>query len=121
MVETYRHLDVEQIGDVFCLGLRQPRLDAPELEELLADIDRCVLSTGCRKVVFLMGPEEPQCMYSVFLAKLVALQKRLQQAGGALKIAEASQTVQNIFEACRLRHFFNFAADRNEAIAALNQ
>jgi hypothetical protein len=120
MSGLFRQLDVEQIGDVYCVRLRHARLPLGGLEELLTDIDE-LLTTSCRKLVFSLGPEEPQCLYSIFLAKLVTLQRCLQSQGGALKFAEASDAVLKIFEACSLRTLFDFVPDRATAIAALNQ
>ena len=77
----YRQIETEQHGDVYCLGLRDPRLRFTELDELIAELDRFVAESQCRKLVFLLGPEEPQCLYSLFLAKLVSLQRRLQAKG----------------------------------------
>jgi anti-anti-sigma factor len=121
MPEQHRMLDVEQIDEIFCVRLRHPRLEVGGLEDLLTELDSLVNDHGCRKLVISLGPEEPQCMYSLFLAKLVSLQKRLQTAGGALKIAEASENVQQIFEVCRLKNMFDFMADRTAAISALRQ
>lgn len=119
MSGAYRHLDVERVGDVFAVRLSNARMPPEHLEELLAEIDRFLEQSQCRKLVFSLGPEDPQCLYSVFLAKLVSLQKRLRREGGALTIAQASDEVQQIFEACRLRSFFEFVADRDAAIAGL--
>ena len=115
----YRQIETEQHGDVYCLGLRDPRLRFTELDELITELDRFVTESQCRKLVFLLGPEEPQCLYSLFLAKLVSLQRRLQANGGALKLAGASENVEQVFEACKLRSFFDFLPDRDAAIAAL--
>jgi anti-anti-sigma factor len=121
MSESYHQLDVEQVGDVTCLRLRHARLEVGALEELLGELDRCLDDHRCRKVVFSLGPEEPQCLYSIFLAKLVSLQKRLQGAGGALVLAEASDNVARIFQACRLHSLFTFVPERAAAVAALSQ
>jgi hypothetical protein len=121
MSDTYRQLAVEQVGDVWCLGLHRPRLGVGGLEELVADIDQFMAHTPCRNVVFSLGPEEPECLYSIFLAKLVTLQKRLRATGGALIIAQASEDVRKIFAACRLDDLFSFTPDRGDAIASLAQ
>jgi hypothetical protein len=121
MIGPFRQLAVEQVGDVWCLRLQRPRLAVGGLEELIADIDQLMLTSHCRKIVFDLGPEEPECLYSVFLAKLVTLQKRLAAAGGGLVIAEASDDVRKIFAACRLDDLFRFTTDRAAAIAALTQ
>jgi anti-anti-sigma factor len=121
MPEPYRQLEVEHVADVVCVRLRHARLDLGSLDELILEMDRLVDETACRKMVISLGPEEPECMYSLFLAKLVSLQKRLQMAGGSLTIAEASEDVQKIFEVCRLKSLFDFKPSRNEALAALRQ
>lgn len=117
MSEPFQHLEVEHVKDVVCVRLREPRLALGALEQLLTEIDRIVSEQAARKMVLCLGPAEPECLYSLFLAKLVTLHKRLQKEGGGLKIAEASETVQKIFEACRLRDFFEFVPDRNTAVA----
>jgi hypothetical protein len=121
MNAPFRQLAVEAVGDVYCLRLQRARLAVGGLEELVADIDKFMIDTQCRNAVFSLGPEEPECLYSVFLAKLVTLQKRLQTAGGGLVLAEASDDVRNIFAACRLDDLFRFAPDRAAAIALLHQ
>jgi anti-anti-sigma factor len=121
MAEPYRQLEVEQVADVFCVRLRHARLDIGSLDELTAEMDRLVDEQDCRKMVISLGPEEPECMYSLFLAKLVSLQKRLQMAEGSLTIAEASKDVQKIFEVCGLESLFDFKPSRTAALAALRQ
>jgi hypothetical protein len=117
----FRQLAVEAVGDVYCLRLQRPRLAMGGLEELVADIDQFMSDSQCRNAVFSLGPDEPECLYSVFLAKLVTLQKRLQSAGGGLVLAEASDDVRKIFAACRLDDLFRFAPDRQAAIALLHK
>jgi hypothetical protein len=117
----FRQLAVEAVGDVYCLRLQQPRLAMGGLEELVADIDKFMAGGQCCHAVFSLGPDEPECLYSVFLAKLVTLQKRLQSAGGGLVLAEASDDVRKIFAACRLDDLFRFAPDRQAAIALLQE
>ena len=66
----YKQIATEQHGDVHCVGLRNPRLRFTELDDLISELDRFVADSKCNKLVFLLGPEEPQCLYSLFLAKL---------------------------------------------------
>jgi hypothetical protein len=117
----FRQLAVDVVGDIYCLRLQQARLAIGGLEELVADIDKFMAGSQCRNVVFSLGPDEPECLYSVFLAKLVTLQKRLQSAGGGLVLAEASDDVRKIFAACRLDDLFRFAPGREDAIALLHE
>jgi anti-anti-sigma regulatory factor len=54
---------------------------------------------------------DPLCLYSVFLAKLVSIQRRLAAAGGTLALAGLSENAQHIFEAAGLHKFFVFYPD----------
>jgi hypothetical protein len=121
MSAPYQQLTVEQVGDVHCLRLRQPRLAVGGLEQLTAELDHFLANTPCRNLVFNLGPEDPECLYSIFLAKLVSINRRLTAAGGALIIAEAGDNVKSIFAACRLNDYFRFLPTRAEAIAAFGQ
>ena len=69
-------------------------------------------------MVLVLGPPELEFLYSVFLAKLVSLQRRLRDVNGALKLAGAGSTTRGIFEACRLEALFDFADDEAAAIRA---
>src|SRR5207302_7692877 len=74
MERPFKQIEFEQHGDVYCVRLAHTQLDEAGLEELSAEIARLIDENGCRKMVMSLGPEDPLCLYSVFLAKLVNLQ-----------------------------------------------
>src|SRR5690242_7575531 len=102
MERPYHYIKVEKNPPLCCVHLKQQFFSDRELEDLGAEIARLVDEDGCRKVVLVLGPEEPQCLYSVFLAKLVNLQKRLENDGGALALTNLNSTAQAFFEAAGL-------------------
>ncbi len=116
MDACYRHIDVERDGDVFCVRLRPHRLDEAGVQELAQELSSLVLQHGCRKLALSLGPESPQCLYSVFLAKLVTLRRLMGEQGGALKICDANEHTLSVFEACKLRDHFEFCPDLASAI-----
>jgi anti-anti-sigma factor len=116
----YHHLEVERAGDVFCIRLRQARLDEATLYELCDELTRLVSEDGCCKMVLSLGPQEPQFLYSIFLAKLVTLQRRLKADGGALKLCDVGPDTLRIFGACGLTPIFEFCPDKAAALAALS-
>jgi hypothetical protein len=120
MSRPYRYLNVERVGDVFCVGIRLHRLDESGIHALADEIVRLVTEEGCRKMALSLGPEEPAFLFSVFLSKLVMIRRRLVEVGGRLALCDASANVRGVFAATRLDEHFEFAADRAAAVAALN-
>lgn len=119
MDRPYRYIEVEQHPPLVCVRLKQRVFSDPELENLGDEIARLVDEQGCRKLVLTLGPPEPQCLYSVFLAKLINLQKRLENDGGALALTNLNPTAMAFFEAAGLETFFRFYPDVATACAAL--
>jgi anti-anti-sigma factor len=120
MERPYRQLDVERTGDVFCARLQRLKLDENGLYEFGEDLSRLLGEDGCSKLVFSLGPEDPQFLYSLFLAKLVTLQRRLKASGGGLKLCELSPNARKIFDVCGLAPLFEFHPDRAAAVAAFS-
>jgi anti-anti-sigma factor len=118
MLRTYRYLDVERRGDLFCVRLRRSRLDEAEVYEASAELMALVVEDGCRRMALALGPERLECLYSVFLAKLITLQRELTERGGELTLCEAGPEVRNIFAACGLDDRFRFLPDFEAATAA---
>ncbi len=117
MEHPYRHVDVERRGEVLCVRLRRPRLEEAEIHEL-ADECLALVRDGCRRMVLSLGPKSPECLYSVFLGKLLTLQRALREQGGELKLCDVSPHVLGIFEACQLQDYFEFHRDPAAAVRA---
>lgn len=117
MADTYRHLVVERHGDVAWARLARPRLDEHEIHEMSADLLRLGRDEGCPHIALSLGPETPECLYSVFLARLISLQRRLTEAGGGLKLCECAPQVLDILDACVLLDRFDIVADPKTALA----
>lgn len=117
MARPYRQIVVEQKGDVFCARLRTPRLSEEDIFSFSEDISQLINEEGCRKLVLELGPKDPICLFSIFLAKLVSIKRRLEKNGGALKLARVGPETFHIFEVCNLHKLFDFTADQDTAIA----
>ncbi len=117
MIRPYCHIDIERRGEVVCVRLRQTRLDEAMIFELAADLRGLVLDGGCRKMALSLGPDAPECLYSVFLAKLISLQRGLREHDGELVLCHVQPVVRNIFEACCLDRLFCFLPDFDAAVA----
>lgn len=117
MTRLHRLIHVEQRGDVFCVNLLQTRLDEPMIHELSDELRELVARGGCRRMALSLGPESPECLYSVFLAKLITLQRVLREHDGELVLCHVRPAVRDIFEACCLDRMFTFLPDFEAALA----
>jgi anti-anti-sigma factor len=117
MIRLQHYIDIERRGDVYCVRLCQTRLDEPMIHELAAELRGLVAEGACRKLALSLGPEAPQCLYSMFLAKLITLQRLLREQQGELVLCHAQPTVRRIFEACCLDQLFQFVPDFEAAVA----
>ncbi len=81
--------------------------------------EQAIRASGCRHLILNLGPDEPECLYSVFLAKLISLKKRLDRDGGALALASLTPHAQSVFQAAGVDKFFDTYADQAEATKAL--
>ena len=111
-----RHIDVERRGDVSCVRLHQPRLEEAAIYELSAELRDLVTNDGCRKMALSLGPESPECLYSIFLAGLITLQRVLREHGGALILCHVQSDVRDIFKSCGLDPLFHFLPDFEAAV-----
>lgn len=116
MTCTYQFLALERIGEVICARLKDPHVEDDDMENLGAELTRLIEDEKARKIVVSLGPEEPDCLISIFLAKLINLQRRLDTLGGALALAEVSDHTRNIFSAAGIEKLFLFYP--NPALAA---
>jgi hypothetical protein len=119
MQRPFQFIEFEIVGDVFCVRLRKPRIEDHQLDDLGAELARLLDEENCRKMVLNLGPEEPQCLISVFLAKLINLQRRLDGMSGALTFAHASDYTRNIFRIAGIEKFFHFYPDQQSAVQSL--
>lgn len=119
MESSYRHLNVEVLGDVYFVALKDTRLDETEVYQLADELVSLINDRGCRKMILALGPDSPECLYSVFIAKLLMIRRRIVELGGTIKLCSVSPHVQGVFEACQLMGYFDFLPDKASALATL--
>src|SRR5262245_34517662 len=117
MENQYRYLRAHRDGDVFCVRLRQPRLEEGEIHQFGEELQQLITRDGCRRLALSLGPESPDCMYSVFLAKLVSVRNLLARHEGRMVLCEVSPLTYSVFEACLLHREFTFVPDFAAAVA----
>ena len=119
MQRPYQHVNFRQEGGVFCVRIKNKYTPEEALEQLGGELARLIDEEGCRKMVLSLGPGDFECLYSVFLAKLINLQRRLESFGGALVLAGVSENTQDVFRATGLERYFKFYPDEDAALKEL--
>jgi anti-anti-sigma regulatory factor len=109
-MESYRVIKVERHGESLGIRLRRPRLDESEIQCFGEEAIAAAAACGHRAALSL-GPKAPDCLYSVFLSKLVSIRNALRREGGDLVLVEAGPAVRSVFEACLLHREFTFLPD----------
>jgi len=115
----YRFIEVEQHGDVALVKLKQRRLTESEIAMLGDELLR-VGQEGCPRVVLSLAPS-PEYLFSVFLAKLIALQRQLTELGGGLKLMGCDALLLDVFETCQIKERFEFYPDAESALQSWRQ
>jgi hypothetical protein len=117
MDRAYRHIAVEVMGDVTSVTMLNHRMSEKDILEMADELLTLANQGGCRKMVLALGPGRIECLYSVFLAKLVMLRRHLNNYQGKLKIAAAAPETIGVFKTCGLDNYFDFEPDVATAIA----
>lgn len=120
MQHPYQFIALQRDGDVLCVRLKNPRVEDHHMEDLGAELSRLIDDENGRKIVVSLGPEEPDCLISVFLAKLISLQRRLDVVGGTLVLAHVSDHTRDLFRAAGIEKLFYFYPDQQSAAEALH-
>jgi hypothetical protein len=115
MSTPWRHIDVEARGDLRCVRLRTTRIEEGAIDALGSELIEAGSEEGCARLALRLGPQPPDCLYSIFLGKLIAVQRRLRQLGRTLVLCDAGPEVMAIFGACKLVDHFTFVADFDAA------
>ncbi|HZZ79927.1 MAG TPA: hypothetical protein VFE62_15515 [Gemmataceae bacterium] len=114
-------LKVEKVGNVHCVDLHAARLEDDQMDDLGAEFAQLVDVDNARAVVLMLGPDEVDCLLSVFFAKVLNLQRRLDSVEGKLALAQVNDDTRELFRIAGIEKYFSFYPDRQSAVKALSQ
>lgn len=114
-MDSFRLIRVTREQGVICIRLQCARLEEMEIQELGDEILIACGKGACR-LALALGPETPSCLYSVFLAKLVAIRNTLYRQGGRMVLCEVAPNSYDAFQACQLHREFVFLPDFKAAL-----
>ena len=116
MIDTYRLIRVECRDQVFCVRLKNTRLEEIDIKEFGEEMISLSDLHGCRFLALSLGPQTPHCLFSVFLSRLVTVRNAFQKLGGAFVLCEVGPQTYSAFTACRLQDEFVFLPDFAAAV-----
>jgi hypothetical protein len=119
MPASFRYIEVKRTKDALAVHFRHRRMSEADILQLADELMALVRDQGCRKLALALGPGQLECLYSVFLAKLVMLRRALTEQGGKLVLCAATPETIAIFEACHLKELFDFQPDMKAGLAVL--
>jgi anti-sigma B factor antagonist len=112
-----RRLEVEDIGDVTVVNFTDRKiLDEQNIQVIGDQLFSLVDEAGRRKL--LLNFANVEYLSSAALAKLITLNKKLQQAGGRLILCNIDPQIYEVFEITKLDKLFNIHAGEQEALQA---
>src|SRR3984893_19305369 len=110
-----RRLEVEDIGDVTVVNFTDRKiLDEQNIQVIGEQLFSLVDEAGRRKL--LLNFANVEYLSSAALAKLITLNKKLQQVGGVLKLCNIDPQIYEVFEITKLNKLFNIHREEQEAL-----
>src|SRR5229473_243917 len=112
-----RRLEVEDIGDVTVVNFTDRKiLDEQNIQIIGEQLFSLVDELGRRKLLLNFGNVE--YLSSAALAKLITLNKKLQQVGGRLVLCNIDPQIYEVFEITKLNKLFDIQAEEQAALQA---
>ena len=112
-----RRLEVEDIGDVTVVNFTDRKiLDEQNIQVIGEQLFSLVDEAGRRKILLNFGNVE--YLSSAALAKLITLNKKVQQMGGRLILCNIDTQIYEVFEITKLNKLFNIYPAEQEALQA---
>jgi hypothetical protein len=121
MNRPYQFIAFVRKDNVFCVRFQQLIVPDHQLDDLSAELGRLIDEENARWMILNLGPEEPDCLLSVFLAKLINLQRRLESIDGSLSLAHVSEHTRLIFRLAGIEKLFQFYEDEGDALNAIGR
>lgn len=113
----YRHIEVNEIGDVTVIRFRDRKLiEDIRIQELGQELFGLVDAEGRDKL--LLNFSQVEFLSSSALGKLITLDKKMKTNGGAMKLSNIRPEIFEVFTITKLDRLFDIRDDEADALAA---
>jgi hypothetical protein len=115
----FHQITVEPRGDVFCVRLKNPKMNEMQLHQVGEELNQLVTEDGCRLMALALGFDQIECLYSSFIGKIMSVRKLLLENGGHIKLCEVGPASLGVLKTCKLTELFDIHPDLDSTVAAL--
>jgi hypothetical protein len=119
MDPEYAQIRVERRGDAYCVWLKRRRLTEGDLFTLGEELSALVTEQGCHKLALSLSNDQLECLYSMFIGKMVGLRRLLTESGGQIKLCEVGPMCLGVLKTVKLTELFDIVPTMDDAVAAL--
>ncbi len=113
----YRHIEVNEVGDVTVIRFRDRKLiEDIRIQELGQELFGLV--DGQQRDKLLLNFSQVEFLSSSALGKLITLDKKMKANGGAMKLSNIRPEIFEVFNITRLDRLFDIRDDEADALAA---
>lgn len=119
MKPAFGQLQVECRGSVFCARLKHRKLTEADLLHLGEELAELIEENGCRLLALGLGFDRIDCLYSMFLGKLVSTRRLILDKGGHMHLFEVGPASLGVLKTAKLTELFEIHPDIDAAVKAL--
>jgi anti-anti-sigma factor len=116
---AFQQIDVERRGNVHCVRLKKPQLNEADQLRLGEELAQLIDEEDCRRLALSLGNDQLDCLYSMFLGKLVGTRRTIQEQGGHMHLAEVGPASYGVLKTCRLTDLFEIHPTMDDAVKSL--
>jgi anti-sigma B factor antagonist len=114
---AYRHLDVNEVGDVTVVRFRDHKIvEDINIQQLGQEMFQLVEADSRDKL--LLNFSAVDFLSSAALGKLITLDKKMKAHGGTLKLSNIRAEIYEVFAITKLNRLFDIRDDEADALAA---
>jgi len=116
---AFQEIEVERRGNVHCVRLKKTRLTEADQLRLGEELGQLVAEEKCQRLALGLGNDHLDCLYSMFLGKLVGTRRLIHERGGHMHLVDVGPASLGVLKTCSLTDLFEIHDDMDAAVKAL--
>ena len=113
----YAYLHVRELYEIAIVRLKAKRIDAGNFEKVMQELSALVDREGHKKI--LLNLAEVSYVYTTALTRFSSFKRKVEEAGGQLRLCDLQPVVRDVFEVTQLSRLFDIHDRESGALDAL--